>query len=231
MRALLAAALLAVLAGPPARAADDAVLEGRVQGQPRVVIGRGQEEAYEEREGRYARLFDYEHLKDVVVYAEPVSSAAAPAPSADPAVLVLRSDRRGPRAVPEFLAAPAGGRLVVRNETDAALSLYAAGASAGGLQLTVGPKASAEARLDETGPYWLYALEAPELKARVFAAGPYFAVADKRGLYSLKLPPGTYRVTAWHWRLPPQTKTVTLKSGEEGRLDFLLSVRGLPEVK
>lgn len=50
---------------------------------------------------------------------------------------------------------------------------------------------------------------------------PYFAVTDKGGNFEIKdLPPGTYTITAWQERMPPQSQKITVGVGEAKTLDF-----------
>jgi plastocyanin len=50
---------------------------------------------------------------------------------------------------------------------------------------------------------------------------PYFAVSDKNGNFEIKdLPPGTYTITAWQEKMPPQMQKVTVGTGEAKTLDF-----------
>jgi len=50
---------------------------------------------------------------------------------------------------------------------------------------------------------------------------PFFAVTDKNGNFDIKdLPPGTYTITAWQEKLPPQSQKVTVGAGEAKTLDF-----------
>jgi plastocyanin len=50
---------------------------------------------------------------------------------------------------------------------------------------------------------------------------PYFAVSDKNGNFEIKdLPPGTYTITAWQEKMPPQMQKVTVGTGEAKALDF-----------
>lgn len=43
----------------------------------------------------------------------------------------------------------------------------------------------------------------------------YFSLTDDGGKFSIPdVPPGTYKLTAWHEVLPPVSKTITIKGGE-----------------
>lgn len=58
----------------------------------------------------------------------------------------------------------------------------------------------------------------------------YFARADAKGRFVLKdVPPGTYKVRAWHERFPSQTKTVVVPAAGEVRVDFALGLGDLPK--
>ena len=59
---------------------------------------------------------------------------------------------------------------------------------------------------------------------------PFFAATDKNGNYTIpNLPAGTYRLKAWHERLPSQIKDVNVPVNGEIPQDFVLSVTGLPQ--
>lgn len=58
---------------------------------------------------------------------------------------------------------------------------------------------------------------------------PYFAVTDKKGIYKISnVPAGTYKVKAWHERIPKQIKEVNVPMNGQVMLDFVLSITGLP---
>ena len=56
----------------------------------------------------------------------------------------------------------------------------------------------------------------------LFAIGhPYYAVSRKSGKFTLKnVPPGTYKLQAWHGVLGTQVQTVTVPAGGEVKADF-----------
>jgi hypothetical protein len=60
---------------------------------------------------------------------------------------------------------------------------------------------------------------------------PYFAVADNRRRFVIKnVPAGTYRLRAWHERLPSQTKDVVVPAQGEVTVNFSLGVAELPKL-
>ena len=108
-------ALAVLLSLRAAAFGQEAALSGRVKGEPRVhPAPSGGAGPYGSRAARYAKLFDYENLKDVVVYAEP-SEDVPPAEGA--AALTVESGRAGTRFSPAFLAVSAGMILMIAGST------------------------------------------------------------------------------------------------------------------
>jgi hypothetical protein len=60
---------------------------------------------------------------------------------------------------------------------------------------------------------------------------PYFAAVDDRNHYAISnVPPGTYKLKAWHERMPPQVKEITVPETEEIKVDFTLGINNLPKL-
>jgi len=59
---------------------------------------------------------------------------------------------------------------------------------------------------------------------------PFFAMTSERGAYKISnVPAGTYKLKAWHERLPSQTKEITVPDQGEIKLDFVLGITNLPK--
>jgi hypothetical protein len=59
---------------------------------------------------------------------------------------------------------------------------------------------------------------------------PFYDLADDRGHYSISnVPPGTYKLKAWHERLPAQTKEIVVTETGETKTDFVLGITNLPK--
>ena len=59
---------------------------------------------------------------------------------------------------------------------------------------------------------------------------PFFASTDKKGKYQIQnVPAGTYKLKAWHERLPSLTKEITVTDDGELKVDFTLGITNLPK--
>ena len=58
----------------------------------------------------------------------------------------------------------------------------------------------------------------------------HFAATDAHGHYALtNVPPGTYKLKAWHERLPIVTKDVVVTGDGEVKTDFTMGIVNLPK--
>jgi plastocyanin len=59
---------------------------------------------------------------------------------------------------------------------------------------------------------------------------PYFATTDKNGNYKIPdVPPGRYKLKAWHERLPADEQEIIVPTNGEVRVDFVLGIKNLPQ--
>lgn len=59
---------------------------------------------------------------------------------------------------------------------------------------------------------------------------PYFAATDDSGRYAItNIPPGRYKLKAWHERLPADEREITVPERGATNVDFTLSIKNLPQ--
>jgi hypothetical protein len=57
----------------------------------------------------------------------------------------------------------------------------------------------------------------------VVLENPYFSVTGRDGVFKIdNVPPGTYKLNAWHEKLRTITKDVTVETGKTANVDFFL---------
>lgn len=158
-------------------------------------------------------------LANVVVYVSDGLTSRNFQPPAQPAVL----EQKGCQYKPHVLAIQAGQKLDVVNSDETTHNIH--------------PTPSNNREWNMTQPHGMpleqtFAREEvaipvkcnvhPWMKGYIAVLKhPYFAVSDKNGNFEIKdLPPGTYTITAWQEKMPPQTQKVTVSAGEAKTLDF-----------
>ena len=58
---------------------------------------------------------------------------------------------------------------------------------------------------------------------------PFYAATNDKGVYTIaNVPPGTYRLKAWHERLPSQAREITVPETGEVKAEFVLGIKSLP---
>jgi protocatechuate 3,4-dioxygenase beta subunit len=59
---------------------------------------------------------------------------------------------------------------------------------------------------------------------------PYFAMTDADGHYTItNVPPGTYKLKAWHERLPADEYEITVPATGVVTTNFILTIKNLPK--
>jgi hypothetical protein len=178
--------------------------------------------AYADRRYADADLVDYSKPGFAVVYLDGPGAA----PPAEPLVVTIRPSAKGVSLEPEVGAVAVGSEVLVRNG-DARPRVVTAPAA--GILRALAPGDSLAIPAREAGELAIFVPDAPEAKARVFAApGPYASVDAVGRFELLDVEPGARRLHAWHPRFPPSARSVELAPGRVLRVDLEIGV-GLPE--
>jgi plastocyanin len=60
----------------------------------------------------------------------------------------------------------------------------------------------------------------------------YYSTTSKKGLYTItNVPAGTYKVKAWHERMPADIRQITVPENGEVKVDFTLGIKNLPKAE
>jgi hypothetical protein len=81
-------------------------------------------------------------------------------------------------------------------------------------------------RFEQTGVVQVFCHIHSDMSAVVFVLpNRYFATPGPRGAFAIRgIPPGTYRLTAWHERARPITAPLRIEAGKIARIDFNIPI-------
>lgn len=222
--------LFAVFCLSAAGLANAGSIVGTVKGVPPagVVPSTGDAgDGYASRRYKFVEKIDYDRLRDFVVYID----QAVPGPAEPPAERVVTTTQRDANFDPHVLPVAVGTTVQWPNEDDIFHNVFSMSEvksfDLGYYKKEKVPKVV----FDQTGRVDVFCAIHSRMHCIILVVpNRFFATADRRGHYEItRVPPGTYRVRAWHERLPAQTMEVTVPSDGEARADFVLSLGNLPK--
>ena len=186
---------------------------------------------YASRQFKFAERVNYESMHDFLVYIEGPVGTNATAPAEPVQVVTRKIAQKGAMFSPHILPIMVGTTVEWPNYDDILHNVFS---------------------FSETKPFDLGLYKSPEVKRITFdRAGrvdvfcsiharmscvimvlenPFFATTSERGAYKISnVPAGTYKLKAWHERLPSQIKEVTVPDQSEIKVDFVLGITNLPK--
>jgi plastocyanin len=180
---------------------------------------------YEDRKHKFLERLNYDSLKDFVVYIDQPMKGARP--STKSLQIVIQKDAT---FWPHVLPVVVGTTVEWPNHDDIYHNVFS---MSDAKPFDLGFYRTNEVKrvtFDKPGRVDIFCSIHTKMSCIVLVLeNPYFAVTDKNGNYKISnLPAGTYRVKAWHERLPPQLNSVTLSERGDAATNFVLSVTGLP---
>ena len=203
----------------------------RAQGKPGAEAGAAGGK-YDSRQFKFVERVNYDELTDFIVYIEGKVGTNL-APDSPPQVVETKREVKQKGAIfsPHVLPIMAGTTVEWPNNDDIMHNVFS---------------------FSESNPFDLGLYKAPDVKNWTFnkpgrvdvfcsihtrmscivlvLENPFFARANEKGQYVIsKVPPGTYKLKAWHERLPSQSKEVTVGESGEVKLDFVLGITNLPK--
>jgi plastocyanin len=222
LRAILLSSFL--VAGAPAGTITGTVSAKPPAGPPGESAGG---DAYGSRRYKFVEKIDYAGLRDFVVYIDqPISEITPGAPA-----LAAVTTQKNANFEPHVLPIAVGTTVRWPNDDDIYHNVFSMSDTK---EFDLGyykKDKTPELVFDKTGRVDVFCAIHSKMHCIILVLpNSYFAAADVHGRYQIRdLPPGTYRVRAWHERLPSRTLSVTVPAEGEVRVDFLLGVEALPK--
>jgi hypothetical protein len=203
-------------------------ITGNVKAQPRPeAMEDVQAGKYENRKYKFLERVNYDELKDFVVYVDqPLPNKNLPPPK--PVQVVIQKDGT---FKPHVLPVMVGTTVEWPNNDDIFHNVFSMSEAK---PFDLGFYKSHEIKrvtFDKPGRVDIFCSIHTRMSCIVLVLeNQFFAATDKNGNYKIPdLPAGTYRLKAWHERLPSQIIDVNVPVNGEISQDFVLSVTGLPK--
>ncbi len=204
---------------------------GTVKGVPPPAAGGKGDAggAYESRRYKYVEKIDYATLRDFVVYIDQPLNEVLPESQRNQ---VVKTTQRDANFDPHVLPVMVGTTVRWPNEDDIFHNVFST-SDAKEFDLGYYKKENTpEVRFDRVGRVDVHCAIHSKMHCIVLVLpNPFFGAADAQGRFVIKnVPPGTYKVRAWHERLPGQTKEIVVPASGEVRVDFALGVGQTPKL-
>lgn len=189
--------------------------------------GGGGGGAYDSRRYKFAEKIDYDRLRDFVVYIDqPVSEVTPGAP-----LLAAVTTQKDANFEPHVLPVAVGTTVRWPNEDDIYHNVFS---TSDAKQFDLGfykKETVKEVKFDQVGRIDVFCAIHTKMHCIILVVpNSFFASADAKGRYVIRnVPAGTYRLRAWHERLPAATKEVVVPAQGEVTVDFGLGFGDLPK--
>jgi plastocyanin len=183
--------------------------------------------AYASRRYKFLERVDYEGMRDFIVH---IDRVAAPASADDPPVAVIT--QRDGTFVPHVLPIVAGTVVEWPNADDIYHNVFSMSEICSfDLGLYKRGEKAKRILFPAPGRVDVFCSIHTRMSCIVLVLpNPWFARTDEHNRYEIRdVPAGTYRLRAWHERLPAQVKEVVVPATGTVPVDFVLGLAGLPK--
>jgi plastocyanin len=226
MKTLLLLTLLSL------NAAHAGNIVGTVRAQGKSVPDSAASEGhYDSRKYKFAEKVDYDELRDFVINIEgPVGSKPVLAPKTL-TVETRRIEQKGATFSPHILPLVAGTTVEWPNYDSIFHNVFSMSETKQfDLDLYKGNPPDKKVTFDKPGRVDVFCSIHANMNCVVLVfENPCFAVTDGQGRYSItNVPAGTYKLKAWHERLPALTNEVVVPETGDVKVDFVLGIKNLP---
>jgi plastocyanin len=186
---------------------------------------------YDSRKFKFVDRVNYAEMRDFVVFIEDIPTEKAKPPSEPVKVVTKKVTQKGAMFTPHVLPVLVGTTVEWPNHDEIFHNVFS---------------------ISETKQFDLGLYKHPEVKRITFEKPgrvdvfcsihtamncivlvletPHFSTTDEKGHYEIvNVPAGTYKLKAWHERLPSQVKEVTVPPDGDAKIDFTLGIVNLPK--
>lgn len=188
--------------------------------------------AYASRKYKFVPKVDYSAMHDFVVYIEgTVGTNNAPSTNVV-TVSTKRIAQHGAVFSPHVLPVMVGTTVEWPNDDDIYHNVFSmSDAKQFDLGLYKGNPPEKRVTFNKAGRVDVFCSIHENMHCVVLVLeNPYFAAVDENGDYKIPdVPPGTYKLKAWHERLPADEQEIVVPADGEVKADFTLTIKNLPQ--
>lgn len=188
---------------------------------------------YDSRQFKFAERVNYADMHDFVVYIQgPVGTKPVVIPDKPAQVITSRVQQKGAMFSPHVLPIVVGTTVEWPNNDNIFHNVFSSSdACTFDLDLYKAPVVKS-VLFEKPGRVDVFCSIHTRMSCIVLVLeNPCFASTNEKGAYRiLNVPPGTYKVKAWHAWLPGQIREITVPESGDLKLDFTLGIKGLPKV-
>jgi len=187
---------------------------------------------YASRKYKFVPRMDYSAMHDFVVYIAGRVGTNSPPSTNVLQVATTRIAQKGAVFSPHVLPVMVGTTVEWPNYDDIYHNVFSmSDARQFDLGLYKGNPPDKRVTLDKPGRVDVFCSIHENMHCIILVLeNPYFACTDEDGKYKIaNVPPGTYKLKAWHERLPADEREITVSTNGEVRMDFVLGIKNLPQ--
>lgn len=188
--------------------------------------------AYASRKYKFVERVNYDDMHEFLVFIEGHIATTNSGTTNVVQVSTRRVAQQGATFSPHILPVVAGTTVEWPNDDDIFHNVFSVSeAKQFDLGLYKGNPPEKRVTFDKPGRVDVYCSIHENMHCVVYVLeNPFFAVTDPKGRYTITgLPPGTYKIKAWHERLPMAEQEVTVPAEGDVKADFVMGIKNLPQ--
>jgi plastocyanin len=187
--------------------------------------------AYASRKYKFVERVNYDDMHEFLVFIEG-HFAMTNATTNVVQVSTRRVAQQGATFSPHILPVVAGTTVEWPNQDDIFHNVFSVSdAKQFDLGLYKGNPPEKRVTFDKPGRVDVYCSIHENMHCVVYVLeNPFFAVTDQRGHFTITgVPPGTYKLKAWHERLPMAEQQITVPADGDVKADIVMGIKNLPQ--
>ncbi len=224
---------LAVLVQLIAQPALGGTITGTVSAEGKAGTEKtGGGDAYGSRKYKFLKQVNYDEMREFVVFIDGITLTNLPVTNVTH-VTTLKVAQSGAVFSPHVLPVLAGTTVEWPNNDDIYHNVFSVSDAAQfDLGLYKGNPPEKRVAFATPGKADVYCSIHEDMHCIVLVmSNPYFSATDSKGRYTIpNVPPGKYKLKAWHERLPADVQEITVPESGEVKVDFTLTIKNLPKI-